>query len=102
MNTTIKYSLEVVVHKRGDMIYFSQLDLIHVLERALRRTDLPVYFTQGFTPRVKISFHGGLKLGQEGDIPTTLFFNTPHTVEQVQAALGPQLPEGLAVYGPRS
>lgn len=79
------------------MIYFSQLDLIHILERALRRTNLPLYYTQGFNPHVKISFLTGLKLGSEGVISVRLYFTQTITFAQLYQELKPQLPDGLTL-----
>lgn len=90
-----KYPLKVTLSKSGDMVYFSQLDVMHILERALRRADLPLYYTQGFNPHVKISFHSALKLGQEGNIEVTLYFSKEVSSEQLEEALQPQLPAGL-------
>ena len=72
---TTKNPLKATLHKSGEMIYFSQIDLIHILERALRRTNLPLYFTQGFRPHVKISLLTGLKLGVEGSIDAVFYFS---------------------------
>ena len=79
------------------MVYFSQLDLVRVLERALRRTDLPLYFKQGFNPRVKLSFANGLKLGLEGNIETTLYFTQALSEQTLSEELSPQLPAGLTI-----
>ena len=96
---TIKFPLKVIFHKGEEMVYFSQLDIFHLLERALRRSNLPVYFTQGFNPHVKISFSSGLKLGIEGKIESTLYFNKKITFEEFKNALQPQLPQGLEIRG---
>ena len=85
------------MHKSGDMALYSQLDMVSVLERALRRSKLPVYFTQGFNPRIKMSFHNGLKLGIEGDIEMTFYFNDPVTIDRLKQNLAPQLLEGLTI-----
>ena len=69
-----KYPLKLILRKSGEMIYFSQLDLVRILERALRRSRLPLFYSQGFNPRVKMSFFGGLKLGLEGNISLTFYF----------------------------
>ncbi len=53
----IKYS------KTGDNIFIGHLDLIRVWERALRRTDLPVAYSEGYNPRQKMSFGPPLSLG---------------------------------------
>lgn len=95
----IKYSLEVKFKKCNDMIYFSQIDLIHLLERALRRTSLPLYFTQGFNPHVKISFLTGLKVGQEGIIDSILYFSEKIPAKRLNEELSAQLPEGLEIAG---
>ena len=94
---THKYPISITLNKKGEMIYFSQLDLIHILERALRRTDLAVYFTQGYNPRVKISFKSGLKLGIAGELEIILYFSEEINREVVIEKLQEQLPEGLEV-----
>ncbi len=92
-----KYHLKVKFKKYKDMIYFSQLDLIHMLERALRRTNLPLYFTQGFNPHVKISFLNGLKVGKEGVIDAILYFSEQISIKKFRKELSLQLPEGVEI-----
>jgi radical SAM-linked protein len=96
----IKYPLKVIFRKSKNMIYFSQLDLVKVLERALRRTTLPLYFTQGFNPHVKLSFNKALKLGIEGEIEVTLYFSRKISLSLLQTELSPQLPSGLEIFIP--
>ena len=43
---TIRISFE----KRGEAAYISLLDLQRVFHRILKRSGLPVYYTQGFNP----------------------------------------------------
>lgn len=95
MNNIVKFPLKIRLYKFGDMVYFSQLDMVSVLERALRRSKLPIYFSQGFNPRVKMSFHSSLKLGLEGEIETTFYFNRLINFDEMTTALSPQLPTGL-------
>jgi len=97
-----KFIVNLILCKTGKMVYFSQLDLIHVLERALRRTKLPLYYTQGFNPRVKISFLSGLKLGIEGSIDIRLYFSENVSKSQITQQLGQQLPEGLNILGSKN
>ena len=77
------------------MRYFSALDLTRILERALRRSSLPLYFTKGFNPRVKMSFGNALKLGVEGEIEATFYFTKDISLDILKEKLIPQLPEGL-------
>ncbi|MFH1503923.1 MAG: TIGR03936 family radical SAM-associated protein [Candidatus Omnitrophota bacterium] len=92
-----KYSLKIIIYKTGEMVYFSQLDIFHILERALRRADLPLYYTQGFNSRVKISFRKALKLGVKGEIETTFYFSKEVSFAQLKEKLLPQLPKGLFI-----
>ncbi|MBU1121231.1 MAG: TIGR03936 family radical SAM-associated protein [Candidatus Omnitrophica bacterium] len=92
-----KYPIKIKFYKKGEMIYFSQLDIFHVLERALRRTDLSIYVTKGFNPHVKISFSNGLKLGVEGEIEATLYFDQETSYETLKQKLSAQLPEGFDI-----
>jgi len=93
----VRYSLQFYLHKKGEMVCFSQIDLVRIIERALRRTNLPVYYTQGFSPRVKMSFSHALKVGIEGRIKTTLYFTEPVSFEALRQCFGPQLPQGLVL-----
>jgi len=92
-----KFPLKVTFYKKGEMIYFSQLDLFRILTRSLRRTSLPIYFTQGLSPHVKISFLNGLKLGLEGQIEVNFYFTKNITLTELRASLGVQLPQGLEI-----
>jgi len=92
-----KFSLRVVFYKKDEMIHFSQLDLFRILTRALRRTNLPIYFTQGLSPHVKISFLSGLKLGLEGQVEVNLYFTKKITLTELKTSLGIQLPQGLEI-----
>lgn len=93
----IKYPVKIILRKQGDMAFFSQLDLVRIMERAMRRSGLPAYFTQGFTPRIKFSFANGLKLGVEGEQELTAYFTDPVTLDQIKTHLQPQLPQGLTI-----
>ena len=93
----VKFPIKVKLKKFSDLRFFSQLDLIHLLERALRRTSLPIYFTKGFNPRVKISFFSGLKLGIEGEMDVAFYFTQKILPEDMIRELSCQLPQGLEI-----
>ncbi len=92
-----RFLIKAVIKKSDEMIYFSQIDLGLVLERALRRAELPLYFTQGFRPRVKLSFSRALKLGVEGEEEVTFYFSKNITPQELQEKLKKQLPHGLTI-----
>ncbi len=49
--------------KTGNIKFISHLDLIRLIERAFRRAEIPLSFTQGYNPHPKISFATALALG---------------------------------------
>lgn len=49
---------------KGDEVKFiSHLNLMNTLTRALRRAEIPIKFSQGYTPRPAISFGSALAVG---------------------------------------
>ena len=80
------------------MRFISHLDLMRLFQRALRRADLPVTITQGFSPHLKISINRALKLGAQS-LDEAL---TVHMSEIVEPALfirllNKNLPEGVKI-----
>lgn len=61
------YKVNFVFSKKGAMKYISHLDLMRLFMRALRRADLPLKMTEGFSPHPKLSIKRALKLGLESD-----------------------------------
>ena len=90
-----KFEIKTRLYKKDRMKYFSQIDMVKILERAMRRTDLPYYITKGFTPRVKMSFGNALKLGIEGETEVTFYFNEKVDKDLFVRKFVPQLPPGL-------
>ncbi len=58
---TIRFCFE----KRGALCYVSHLDLLRTFNKALLRADLPLYYTEGFSPKPKLIFATPLSVGQE-------------------------------------
>ena len=52
--------------KTGRAKYISALDLINCFQRAIRRTDIPIWHTQGFNPHTYVNVNLPLSLGTEG------------------------------------
>lgn len=90
-----RFKIKVTIRKEGIMRYFSQLDLVRILERALRRTQLPIFFTQGFNSRAKMSFNKALKLGEKGEIEVIFYFRERVDKELLRIKLSKNLPKGI-------
>lgn len=65
MISNVGVRLRVRYSKLGKVRFVSHRDGARLWERALRRVDLPVAFTEGFTPRPKLSFGLALPTGAE-------------------------------------
>lgn len=53
--------------KKGGMVFVSHIDLLRHMTRTLRRTDLPVAYSQGFNPHMIINMGITLPLGVRSD-----------------------------------
>lgn len=84
--------------KTGSMALLSHLDLVRLMERALRRSGLPVSFTGGFHPLPRVQFALALPLGAEADGEwMDVEFTAPLPADQVLQRLQAQLPEGFSL-----
>jgi radical SAM family uncharacterized protein/radical SAM-linked protein len=87
----------IVFEKGIEMRFTSHLDLMRTWERALRRSGLPLSFTQGHHPHLKMSFGPPLPLGYRSRAEAfDLELSQPPAVDLV-ARLNAVLPEGLQV-----
>ncbi len=75
-------------NKYDAMKYISHLDLLRVMDRLLRRNDVPMKFSQGFHPRPKISLGNPISLGTEA-------FNEPMDIELREEMTNEELLERL-------
>ena len=91
--------LRVRFTKQGKVRYTSHRDLARIWERALRRAGVPVAYSQGFSPRPRISFGLALPTGyaSEGeylDISVSTAIADPSALV---APLTAALPDGIDV-----
>ena len=95
MQAIPRYKLKVSILKSGVGLYFSQLDLQRLYIRALRRAELPIWYSQGFSPHPKISYVNALKLGVEGTLEMIFWLLEPIKPELFCERLNAVLPPGL-------
>jgi radical SAM-linked protein len=90
--------MEARFSKTGDMRFISHLDLMRLFQRALRRANLPVVITQGFSPHLKISIKRALKLGVESmDEMLTVQMTDLIDASLFAELLNSNLPEGIRI-----
>lgn len=85
--------------RKGERVrYISHLDVLRSWERSLRRADLPLSYSQGFTPHPKLAFASPLPLGftSEAEVmDVTLDERVP--LPEFSKRLAEQTTEDLAV-----
>lgn len=59
-------SVRIVFSKTGRAKYVSHLDLVRAMTRAVRRADIPLWYTEGFNRHPYLTFASPLSLGYEG------------------------------------
>lgn len=78
--------------------WIGHLDLARMWERVLRRTRLPVAYTKGFNPQLRIQFASALPVGCSGRAEVAdLWLNEPVSPAQFVAELEPKLPPGVTI-----
>ncbi len=84
--------------KRNPMHLTSHLDLTRIIERALRRSNLPVSYSGGFHPLPRLQIGLALPLGIEGlSELMDIDFYQPLEAETVMKDLQEELPIGLEI-----
>ena len=82
--------------KTGLSIYYSQLDLQRVMARALKKSGLPVWYSQGFNPHIYMTFTLPLSLGHESECESVDFRLNEEVAEaDILKAMEGTLPQGI-------
>lgn len=88
-----------VKYCKGEEVKFiSHRDLMRVFQRAIRRAGLPIAYSQGFNPHMKISWGDALKLGKTSDQEhAVLQFENWIKPQELIQRLNRQLPKGIEI-----
>ena len=94
----IKFRYRAVFSKNGDMRFIGHLDLQQLFERALRRSALPLRYSQGFSPKVRLNLAGALPLGFTSTAEMMDFWlEQPVEPLLIQEQLNAALPTGICI-----
>ncbi len=94
----------LAVFEKGPRLrHIGHLDLMRAFQRALRRSGLPIRYSQGFNPHVILGFAAPLSLGHAGlreimEVP--LMENMPE--ERFRLAMNAVLPEDIRIVSARA
>lgn len=93
----------IVTFTKGDALRFiGHLDLMRTWQRALRRSELPLRYSQGFNPHIILSFASPLTVGVSGlreimDVPMAQDISEGEFTERMNTVL----PDCLSVVSAR-
>lgn len=87
----------IVFEKTFRLRHIGHLDLMRTMQRALRRSGLPVAYSQGFNPHLLLNFAAPLSVGMSGkreimEVPLSAEISPEAFQEKLSAALPPDLP----------
>jgi radical SAM-linked protein len=86
--------------KEGPSRFLSHHDLLRSLERALRRSSLPLRMSAGFNPHPRLSLPTALGIGIESRAEVAeIELDQWVSPREVQRRLAPQLPAGVSLAG---
>ena len=89
----------ITFSKTDAMRFTGHLDLHTALERTMRRANLPLVYSQGFTPRPKLSLASALPLGYTSEAEMAEFWlKETLPIEDVAKALHKATPPGIMVH----
>lgn len=91
-------NVRTVFTKTGRAKYISHLDLMRCMTRALKRSSLPIWYTEGFNPHAYIMFPLALSLGTESRVEI-MDFNLVENVpfDEIKSRLNAVLPENIQI-----
>jgi radical SAM-linked protein len=92
------YGYRLVFSKSGRGRFLSHLEMVTVLQRAMRRAKLPLAYTQGYHPSPRVSFGDALPLGLESQAEEmTVILCEPLLASEIGKRLNGELPPGLEI-----
>ena len=89
-------SVRIMFSKTGRAKYVSHLDLVRAMTRAVRRANIPLWYTEGFNRHPYLTFAAPLSLGYEGLRETMdIRMAEDFPYDELVKRLNDVLPEGL-------
>lgn len=92
--------LRVTFGRGEELKYITHLDLMRFFERALRRANLPVAYSEGFSPHAQLSLAAPLPVGTTSDAELMdVFLEERLAPKTLLAQLAKQTPAGITLRG---
>lgn len=92
-------NIRVFYKKKSRAKYISHLDVTRLMQRAIKRAALPVWYTEGFNPHIYLTFALPLSLGYESESESMdLRLVSDMPFDEVTQRLNLALPDDIEVY----
>lgn len=89
------FRLRIIYEKKGPSGFISGKNFAKVIERCLRRIEIPLKFTEGFSPHPKISFGYTLPVNIQGENECLdIYLTEKINIEEFLKRINRVLPEG--------
>ena len=86
--------------KKGKSRFISHLDLMRTMTRAIRRSKIPLWYTEGFNPHPYMTFSLPLSLGLESICESMdIKIEGEITNEEIFSMLKDTMPDGIVITG---
>lgn len=98
VDNELHFRVRLTLAKRGRARMVAHLEYLTMFQRAIRRAELPIRFSQGFHPTPRVSYLEALPMGVESDaelVDLDLF--EPLETAEIIRRLNAQLPEGFTI-----
>ena len=90
--------VRVWFHKTGPIRYISHLDLMRTMTRAIRRSRIPLWYTEGFNPHPYMTFALPLSLGMQSECESMdIRIEGEMTNDEICRALQEAMPQGIEI-----
>lgn len=91
-------SVRIWFEKSGLAVYISHLDMNRCMTRAVRRAEIPLWYTEGFNPHPYMTFLMPLPLGQTGKRePLDIRIEQDMSFDEIKDRLNSVMPEGISI-----
>lgn len=93
-----RFDYRMVFSKKGRARFISHLDMMRTFSRIFKRARIPVWYTQGFNPRLYIMFPLALALGTESDVEIMdISLTEPLEENELMTRINAVMPEGMRI-----
>jgi len=92
--------LRIKLSRKEEIKFISHLDILRLWERALRRAQIPLAYSKGFSSHPRISLAAPLPVGVTSEAELMdVFVNKPTSPHWFTTTVSRQLPPGIEILG---